>query len=250
MGPGHRSQEPATARQDAYRLGRDITGQYLLVAVADGMSDSGYSHLGANVAVSALVSLLRSALVGGAEPASLSAPELFIETSRQMLNAAEQRSLSADDVRAAVLGAVIPVTANRAGQREAWLAGVADVSAWHRRPGGWRHLAGTPKSGLDANVLSEFLPYHSRKAASTIVRLEAGDVLALTTDGIADTFTMAEGAAAWFAERWQYPPDIVSFLKDVSYEARAQLDDRTAVVVWCEERGARTRVGERSAKLV
>ena len=38
VGAGHRCQEPADPRQDAYALGRTPDGQFLIIAVADGVS--------------------------------------------------------------------------------------------------------------------------------------------------------------------------------------------------------------------
>lgn len=238
VGPGHRVKRPAVARQDAYRLGQDEAGRYLLIAIADGMSDSRNSDLGANVAATAVVSQLREALAAQGDPARLDAAAMYRAVAQQMVGVARQRGFPADTIRTAILAAVIPVEADRLGRRQVWIAGIADVSAWQRASGDWHQVAGQPKEGLDANVLSEFLPYHPDRAVTTIVELDRQDVLALTTDGVADAFTVVSGAAAWFADRWRDPPPIASFILDVGYEAKTQNDDRTAVVVWCE--GPRT----------
>lgn len=232
VGPGHRVQQPAVPRQDAYRLAQDAAGRYLLVAIADGMSDSRYSDLGANVATTAIVSELREALAAGADAGQLVGRELYRAVASQMISVAEQRNLPAEAVRAVVLTAVIPISPDRAGRRRAWLAGIGDVSAWRRQPGNWQHIAGHEKAGLDANTLSAFLPYHPGQADEAMVDIGPHDVLALTTDGVADAFTVIEGGAAWFADRWQEPPPIASFILDVCYEAKTHLDDRTAVVIW------------------
>ncbi|MEO5876504.1 MAG: protein phosphatase 2C domain-containing protein [Streptosporangiaceae bacterium] len=229
VGPGHRCEEPAVPRQDAYRLGRDEAKKFLIVAVADGMSDSRRSHLGANVAVAALVGRLRTEL---AADVPLDAATLFLEASRQMAGTAEHHGVTEHDVRAAVLAAVIPVSSDADGGREVWLASVADVGAWLRRPAGWQRLIGEEKSGLDSGRLARFLPFHPDQAECTTVRLEPGSVLAFTTDGVGDAF--AGGSGSWFAERWARPPHIASFVREVGYEADGQLDDRTAVVVWCD----------------
>ena len=233
VGPGHRSQEPGIPRQDAYRLGQDSLGRHLLIAVADGMSDSRNSHIGANVAVTAVIDRLRTLLNTGHKPTRLKAKDLFLEASRQMVGVAKQRGLTDDEVRTGVLAAVIPVEPDSNGQRIAWFGVVADVSAWLWRPGGWQPLVDTKKPGLDSNSISAFLPYHSDQAVEHVLPLEEGAVLAVTTDGIGDSLGMAN-IASWFADRWQDPPHIGSFILDVGYEARTQLDDRTAVLVWCD----------------
>ncbi|GAA3231015.1 protein phosphatase 2C domain-containing protein [Actinocorallia longicatena] len=230
VGPGHRCAEPAGPRQDAYKLGRDAAGRYLIVAVADGMSDSSRAHLGASVAVSALVGRLRADLN---RDAPLRAPEIFLEAARQMSGAAEQFGVTENDVRAAALAAVIPVLPDGSGRREIWLASVADVCGWLREPRGWRRLAGAEKTGFDAGTLTEFLPFHPDRATATTVVLEPGAVVALTSDGVGDALGQAEATSAWFAERWTRPPHISLFLQEVGFEANGHLDDRTAVVVWC-----------------
>ncbi|GAA2432490.1 hypothetical protein GCM10010191_53150 [Actinomadura vinacea] len=233
VGPGHRCEEPAQPRQDAYRLGRDTAKRYLLVAVADGMSDSKRSHVGANVAVTALVGRLRADLGKGVP---LDAPGIFLDASRQMAGAAHGQGLAEDDVRAAALAAVVPVEPDAAGGRDVWLAWLADVGAWHRTGAsggpGWRRIGGAEKGGLDAGRLSEFLPFHPGKARHAVVRVERGAVLAFATDGIGDALTGR--TAEWFARRWDEPPHVAAFVQDVGYEARGLLDDRTAVVLWCD----------------
>jgi hypothetical protein len=164
----------------------------------------------------------------------LDAAKLFLEASRQMSGAAAQRGIEEIDVRSAALAAVIPVPSDPDGRRRVWLASLGDVSAWRRCATEWQQLAGKEKSGMDANVLDEFLPYYSKKAISKSVWLEEGDIIALTTDGVADVLAPPGRAAAWFADRWRYPPHIASFFMDVGYEAKTQTDDRTAVVLWCD----------------
>ncbi|TDC82163.1 protein phosphatase 2C domain-containing protein [Actinomadura sp. 7K507] len=229
VGPGHRCAEPAQHRQDAYRLGRDPAKRYLLVAVADGMSDSSRSHLGANVAVTALIGRLRADLGSGVP---LDGPAVFLDAARQMSGMAVQHKATENDVRAAALAVVVPVEPAADGRRRIWLAWIADPGAWVRVDAGWTRLAGSDKHGLDRDVLTEFLPFHPDRTQTAELTLEKGAVLALATDGIGDV--LADGAAPWFAERWAAPPHIASFVADVGYDARGRLDDRTAVVIWCD----------------
>lgn len=235
VGPGHRCEEPATPRQDAYRLAVDSSGDHLIVAVADGMADSSHSHLGANVAVNALVQHLRAVTPGPVHPHP---QELFLSAAQQMIAAAEQRGLQPEAVRVAALAAIVEIAPNAEGIRQAWLASVADVSAWIRYEGGWRQVAGDAKRGMDGSRLKEFLPYHPRAVKSWSVGLGPDDVLALTTDGIGDVLGPGE-IAAWFAGQWAAPPHISDFIDVVGFEAKGELDDRTAVVLWCSPSGRR-----------
>ncbi|WP_157246886.1 protein phosphatase 2C domain-containing protein [Nonomuraea typhae] len=230
VGPGHRCEEPAVPRQDAYRLGRDTAKRHLIVALADGMSDSKQSHLGANVAVTALVARIRADLDRD-EP--LSAAAIFLDAARNMAGWAARQGVTEDDVRAAALAAVIPVSPPPSGQRTAQLMSLADVGGWLRLPEGWRRLIGDEKNELDPGRLTEFLPFHPEVAVSTTVDLEPRAVLALTTDGLGDALTPGDALAPWLASRWKEPPHIVEFLRDVGFESAGRLDDRTVVVVWC-----------------
>ncbi|QKG21695.1 protein phosphatase 2C domain-containing protein [Actinomadura verrucosospora] len=231
VGPSHRCQPPGTPRQDAYRLSLDRSGRHLVIAIADGMSDSSHSHLGANVAVQALVQHLWEADEG---PDASRRDECFRSAARQMLAAAEQRELAPNAVRAAALAAVVDLEAGPDGGRDAWLASIADVTAWIRADGGWRQAAGDVKQGMDGSHLSVFLPYHPSRAVRRRVRLGPGDVLALTSDGVGDALGRAD-LGPWFADRWSAPPHIGDFIDTVAFEAKGELDDRTAVVLWCPD---------------
>ncbi len=235
VGPGHRSR--AVARQDAYRIGRDRSGRHLIVAVADGMSDSRHSDVGAQVAVSALVGVLREALDAGVEPERLDHKQVFLTAARQLYSAAQQRNWDAGDVRAVAVAAVVPAAAHSDGTRRAWLAAVADVSAWKLRAGAWERLIGEEKGGYDAGAVRHFLPHDPGQVDYGVVELAAGDVLALTTDGVGDALCTGPAAQRWFAERWRRPPAVGAFLLDVGFDQAQMLDDRTAVVVWCPDRG-------------
>ncbi|MGH3864894.1 MAG: protein phosphatase 2C domain-containing protein [Pseudonocardiaceae bacterium] len=242
IGSSHRCEEPATARQDAYRLGRDATGRHLVIAVADGLSDSRRSDLGATVAARCAVDIVRQELDHSAAP-DIQWPEVFRLTAGTVTGAAKQRGLSPMEVCTALIVAIVPAEPdNRDGGRRVWFASLADVSAWERSESGWRMLAGDPKEDvLDRNAVRHFLPHHPDKV--TVVRqdIPPGATITIVSDGVGDALTDVPGASEWFARRWRTPPPLSSFLLDVAYEARGQLDDRTAVTVWCGGRTEWTR---------
>lgn len=242
VGAGHRCKEPATPRQDSYQLGRDRAGRYLIIAVADGMSDSRRSDLGARVAARCAVDTLRAHLDGGADPTAEAMTEAFNASAGAMVAVAKREGLSDMDVRCALIVAIIPAAPDAASSgRHAWFATLADVSAWLRHSNGWHQLAGDQKNGgLDSNVLHNFLPYHPERAVAVSRYLEPGATVAVVTDGVGDAFTDVPHAAQWFAQRWKTPVPLESFLLDVGFHARGQLDDRTSVTVWCRD-GARSR---------
>ena len=235
VGPAHRCGAPALPRQDAYRLGQDARHDYLIVAVADGMSDSKHSDAGANVAASAVVGEIRTRLDEGMSLDQLDPSDIFAAAAGQMIGAADQRGWNHDDVRCALAAAVIPAAVEGDSGRRAWLAALADVNVWLWQPGEWLPLLGDLKDGLDAGRLNYYLPYHPGNTASRFAHLESDAVLAITTDGIGDAISMLPGAAAWFADRWRTPRDILSFVGDIGYEDIQFNDDRTAVVIWCTD---------------
>lgn len=242
IGASHRCEEPATARQDAYRLGRDAAGRYLVVAVADGLSDSRRSDLGARVATRRAVDMVREELDRGAA-LDIRWLEVFRVAASTVVSAAKQSGLSPNEVCTALIVAIIPAEPdNRDGGRHVWFASLADVSAWERSESGWRMLAGDCKEDvLNRNAVHHFLPYHPDKVTVVCHDLPPGATITIVSDGVGDALTDVPGASEWFARRWRTPPPLASFLLDVAYEARGQLDDRTAVTVWCGGRTEPTR---------
>lgn len=235
IGPGHRCEEPAVPRQDAYRLAVDRERRHLIVAVADGMSSSPHSDLGAGVATMTLVQQLWP---GGTDAATdATAHRWFTEAARHMAAAAHQRGLEHDQVCAAALVALIEIDPAADGSRRVRTWTIADVGAWLRTDRAWQQVAGDVRTGLDRSKLKVFLPHHPNQAVGASFRLEPGAVLALTTDGVGDALGRAD-LGPWFADRWSEPPHVSDFVDDVGFEAKGELDDRTAVVVWSPGTGA------------
>ncbi|WP_283136911.1 protein phosphatase 2C domain-containing protein [Rhizohabitans arisaemae] len=237
VGPGHRAASPGRPRQDAYRLGRDSAGRYLLAAVADGMSDSVHSEVGANVAVAAAIGALRGELDRGVQAPAIDVARVFLHAAGQMHGVAEQRGWDDDQVRAVMAVAVIPADPRPDGLRHAWVAGLGDVSAWYRGAGGWMRVLGEGERGFDAGKVGDYLPYRPERVTTVQVAIRPGEALALLTDGIAGAFSHLSGGASWFAERWRTPPAVGRFLLDVGFEDVQQHDDRTAVVAWSADEG-------------
>jgi hypothetical protein len=232
IGSGHRCEEPVKPRQDAYRVARDRTGEHLVVAVADGMSDSARSELGAATAVGTAVALVRRHLDGMRPLEDLKAADLFTQVSAALVQAAEDRGLHPDDVRTTLAVTVLPAYRQAGQKSRAWVGQIADTHLWQRDNTGWICLTGKAKDAYNGSTLSEYLPHTPEAAAGRVFGLGDGDTVAVLSDGVADAFSQVAGAEAWFAERWRRPPPLASFLLDVDFDARQQLDDRTAVVVW------------------
>jgi hypothetical protein len=244
VGPGHRSAEPATVRQDAYRLGRDAAGDYLVIAVADGVSNSRRSDLGAAVAVSSAVSSAVELLRSGFAPTTQWAPTLFAATAKRIREEAAGRGLSDDDVCAVLITAILPARLREGGPQHAWVGWLGDVSLWELGEGYWRPAAGDNKrdeGGMASNALSAVLPRSPEFAQSSLVPLMPGSVLTFVTDGVGDGLAGLPDLNKLLASRWASPPPIADFINHVGYDAEQFLDDRSAVTVWVGPQARRPR---------
>ncbi|MFI5694829.1 protein phosphatase 2C domain-containing protein [Kribbella sp. NPDC051586] len=231
VGASHRCEEPAVPRQDAYALARSADGQYLVVAVADGVANSKRSDLGARVAVSAAVRLLVRHLDGGGTAGTIEPSTVFRAVAGEMLGTGRSRELDASEIASVLIVAVIPTVA-AGGQYEIWTARVGDCSIWSLN-GHWTQLTGSAKSGLDKNLLTAALPHDPDQAEVRMLQLTPDSVLAVMSDGVGDTLSDVQGANTYFAREWGGKvPTLPQFIHTVSYDAPGQLDDRTVVVVW------------------
>ncbi|MFH0520153.1 protein phosphatase 2C domain-containing protein [Streptomyces sp. M41] len=237
VGPGHRCQEPATARQDAYRIARDASGRHLLLAVADGVSSSAHAELGAAVAAGTAVNHLRRRL-DDANAAPLSPTELFDEAATAMLREAARRGLEAADVCAVLLVALIPTRPDHEfGERTMWAAWLGDASLWRLDDKRWQYAAGDRKGatpGYDSNAVAHTLPADPHAATETRLTLRPGDVISLVTDGLGDGLATIDDLNTYLAGRWRQPLPVAAYLNDVGFDAERFLDDRTSITVWID----------------
>jgi hypothetical protein len=239
VGPGHRCEEPAAPRQDAYQLGRAGGGRYLLVAIADGVSSSRRAELGAAVAARRAVELaarqIDAAGPAGAPAIHLSPVDIFGAVAADMRNTAARRRLADTDVCCVLVLAVIDALPGPTGNRGSWVAWVGDVSMWRRTGGRWEFLLGDAKGragGVQTSEVHSALPGGAAAVRAEVVPLRAGEAYALVTDGVGDLWSAHPMANDYFARRWATPPPVASYLNDVCFDARGEQDDRTAVVIW------------------
>ncbi|MET9084339.1 protein phosphatase 2C domain-containing protein [Streptomyces sp. NPDC004237] len=233
VGPGHRIDESgAGPRQDSYRIGRDAAARHLVVAVADGMSDSGHSDAAAAVATLSLVNSLRRQLDEGVPLIHLDHGSVFLEAAQHVHAHAKQRQWSADSVRTVAVAAVVPTGAAPNGDRDVWIAGIGDTSAWARGPHRWTQLLGEKEQGPDAGRLRTYLPHTPEAVERRHVSLGLGQALVLTTDGVGDVLADLPQAHDWFHHHWAVPVTALDLLLHISYDSHQRNDDRTAVVVW------------------
>jgi serine/threonine protein phosphatase PrpC len=236
VGPGHRCDDPATPRQDAYALARTRDGRHLIVAVADGLSSSARSEIGARVAASASARLLADQFERLTDPRAIDAQQLFVEVSREMVGTGRERNIREDELSSLLVVAAIPVAGTPSGGRTVWTAQVGDVSVWLHGERGWHQATGVQKAGFDRNKVDAVLPFSPREATQTLVDVPPRHGVAVVTDGFGDLLSDVAGVQDFLSRRWARPPHPAAFVSDLCADAPGQTDDRTAVVVWCGDR--------------
>lgn len=233
VGPGHRCQEPAIARQDAYLLRRTDDGDHLIVAVADGVSQSRLADLGARLAVSAAARGVAAVLDGGRGIRDIDPVTLFTAVAGEMIGTARSQSHAVPDVYAILVVAVIPTHPEPDGRRTMWTAQIGDVSVWILRSGTLTQATGPDKAGMDKNKLEFVLPADPGAARAALVELQPGDTVAVMTDGLSESLANIAAVADFFSRHWASgPPHPAAFLHQLCYDAPGQSDDRTVVTTW------------------
>lgn len=240
IGPAHRCEDPAVARQDAYQLTRDSRAAHLVVAVADGLSNSAQSELAARVAVSTAARELAAELDRWGDPGRVDAKALFTRVAGEITGTGRGRGVPDRDLCCLLVVAAVPTAAEPDGSRRVWTAQIGDVSVWTHGPA-WCQRTGVAKSGFDRNTVSAVLPFHPDQVVATTVEVPPGHGVGVLTDGVGDLMSDVVEAPAFFGDRWATPPHPAAFLAELCVDAPGQDDDRTAVVIWCGPQGRARR---------
>jgi hypothetical protein len=261
-GLGHR--HSGTPRQDAFAIACDE--KWLVVAVADGVSQCEWSHVAATTAARATCKLV---LGQAGRTDSIDWPDVSRRVSLRIVKEAEYRQLvdvarDAGTPDTGVDGAggpdaagvdhiddrvarcrrimsctlVVGVVGRRPGElggfpvELAVLAG--DSGAYVLDDAGLRRAAGGKDDG-DSPITSSAvrpLPGIVTPERTTFI-LGEDQVLLLVTDGLGDPIGDGTGEVGReLARRWRQPPTIDRFLLDVNFLRRTFDDDRTAVALW------------------
>lgn len=240
VGPGHRcggngGAEPGVPRQDAYRIGRTRDDSFLILAVADGISNARLSDTGANAAASYTVRVLRELLEAGPDIAGLDPAIVFKKVAEQVADTASARAVSGSELATVLIASVLTVPKRRGEAARGWVAWVGDSSGWvlDAEQKSWEQRFGDRKNQGEyaSNALAAALPDHPEAVQAVEFDLRGGAALALVTDGVGDAWTRRR-VNEHFAGRWRRPLPIAEFLNDVDFDAPQRMDDRTAVVVW------------------
>ena len=238
---GHLHRHNGAPRQDDFAVHQLPDGR-VIVAVADGVSQSPQSHLGASIAIKQAAEWIRANL--GPHTADLDWSAL-IKNTAYALNARAQTLFGLDEpdaVRAeqelatTLVCAIIEPT-SRPGVLRAHLVAVGDSSAWVLTGGEFIEVLGG-KTTLDGGVASSAvsaLPYVPTQLEPTGFDFFGDAVLLIGTDGIGDPLGTGQGSVGeLFRDLLErpYPPSLIEFAHAVDFSRENFDDDRTLIAVW------------------
>jgi hypothetical protein len=237
-----------TVRQDSAAVRVSSDGQWLVAAVADGVSAGAHSHIAADAATAGAADDL-VAVLAATRPEAIDWPAMFSRLADHVVRAVHAHLAAhgvdpggdltdlASRAAATVLIAVLAVAPELDDSRELHLIGLGDTSAWTGEGTGWRCVYGGKTEDVLACSATAALPLMPAQPPHPVrTRLGCGRVLALVTDGIGDPLGDGTGeVGAFFAEHWQAPPAPLEFAAQIDFARRSYDDDRTAVVIWPQE---------------
>lgn len=253
-GQGHRfggTTDIGKTRQDDYGIGSARGNAWLIVLVADGVSNSQHPHRAASLAVRVGTRAIGEHLDSGESPETINWALVTDRISSAIVRDALRSSGTTlpDDsrVEAAQLQNLAQVMATTAiaavvGTRPdetgtvpyhvATLAG--DSSAALLSAGAWTPLVGA-KAAVEGVVNSSVtpLPGASFSGPPLSGKIHPGSALFLMTDGLGDPFGDGSGEVGRFlASKWATPRDVYLFAGELDFFRRTFDDDRTCVGVW------------------
>jgi hypothetical protein len=239
-GAGHRYD--GTPRQDDFGLAvAGPAGEWLVVAVADGVSAGPRSHLAARVAVRSGLQQVQAALAASS-PDQLAWDEVIGTVAGHVLLQARKEAgddtLTAGDaahVMATTLSIVVVPLAAALEPAPATVVALGDTSVWLRRAGVWQSVTAVKNAGeaiaSSAVLALPLLPGGPIVPAAPV--LEPGDALFVVSDGVGDPLGDGAGVVAEALGRaWSSPPNRYEFAAQVDFHRRSHTDDRTVVGIW------------------
>ena len=239
---GHLHRHNGAPRQDDFAVHHLPDGR-VIVAVADGVSQSPQSHLGASIVIKQAAEWTRTNL--GPDTADLDWSALISNTA-YALTAAAQPLFGLDEpdpVRASqelattlVCAVIEPVGP---GVLRAHVVAVGDSSAWVLTSGKFTEVLGgktTLDGGLATSAVSA-LPHRPAHSSTTVFEFQDNAVLLIGTDGIGDPLGTGHGTVGDLLRNLldrPHPPSLIEFAHAVDFSREGFDDDRTLVAVWPE----------------
>lgn len=235
-------------RQDEYCLQASGDAGWLVVVVADGVSEGPHSHIAATIAARRGCQIVAEILDDGGAPSEIDwegsvAPRLagyIVSEARRLMSEPQEAEpvLSARDaarlMSTTAITAVVGASPDSAGGFPYVVSVLAgDSSAWVLSHEGWRSLTTIKNEGTEiASMEVRGLPLIG-SCITTSGRLLPGEAVVLMTDGLGDALGSGSGEVGeYFAVQWRRPPEPYMFAAQLDFLRRSFDDDRTAVGIW------------------
>jgi hypothetical protein len=238
----------STTRQDEYCFQLSTDGQWLIVFVADGVSQGPESHVAAQIATRRGCQLVTQTIDDGIHPADMPweediAPRLagfIVSEAIRRFNATDPQIAETNAAEVAAImsttavAAVIRTTTDTEVGASFFAAGIAgDCSIWTLGTSGWHSLTPLKNEGLEiASNAVRGLPYLG-KVLTFEGAISPGSALFLMSDGLGDPLASGTGeVGTYLALRWIAPPGPYEFVCTLDFYRRSFDDDRTVVGIW------------------
>jgi hypothetical protein len=231
-------------RQDAFAIGADRSGRWLVVAVADGNGGASLSHFSSELVVRRAASLVPG-LLTERPPEELDWHGIFVNLADEV-SLLGKRHLPGGDERAvidhmgtAALIAAYQVTPVNA-ERRLVVARIGDPAAWRLNSiGRWQNV--TP---FDDNRFLRLPPVALPRVPDEVeVRrqvIPASDTVVLVSEGVGDPLELGgDEVGRFLSDAWRRPPELLEFAEQVAFGRKTFTDDRTAVAIWPQRREER-----------
>ena len=239
-------------RQDSFATAYIPDKDWVIVAVADGVSGCPQSHLGAAVAVNSAIKYFSDIDVSKIEQINWKSAcetiawdlNLKIKSLKDSSELLEEIGESEQDIANAALKFLATtlvcavITKSQEGEGLiAWVITVGDSGVWLLSAGEYNTVAGgkDEDSEIMSNDVSP-LPFVPNKVAPTKVPVKFGEVLLLGTDGFGEPLGTGNGdLGLTFKNMMEAIPSQIEFARALDFKRKYFVDDRTLVAIWPKE---------------
>lgn len=238
--------------QDSFHI--VTTDDWLIAAVADGVSNSEHSAFGARYIAQAVTRSIKAALGQIRSPNSqqlrLAIEDAVEDNCRTMVwrpNEIGAPTVGPDEIDpelipaqlATTLTIVAIATSARADERVAHVLAVGDSPVYTLSDGAWCLRSPHAKDGDLMDLSTQSVPALGGQAIASDwfeFAVRSGDLVALVTDGIGNALGDGQNDVGdWLKGSLSRPCNLDQALTTLRYDRRGEDDDRTAVLIWVLE---------------
>lgn len=244
-GTSHR--HSGTPRQDEYALST-CGDDWLVAAVADGVSAGELSHLAAALAARGAAEFVRDRLLTTRSLEAIPWTEMLSELAGRIVLYGQRRLNRVDEMEPSsaaevarsmattLVVLVLGIQPGADGRRHGCVLAMGDTSVFQLdSSGAWGPVTSVKNAGAAISTsATAALPYLPSSPLEPIpVEMGAGEGLFVMTDGVGDPLGAGTGVVGDFlASVWSEPPELLAFGAQVGFARRSYDDDRTVIGIW------------------